>query len=41
MNPTPIAIAIHPAWLAACGSRRPIAWPTRTAPADATPRGTM
>ena len=41
MNPTPMAMAVHPALAAPCGSRRPTAWPTRTAAAEATPNGTM
>ena len=41
MNPTPMAIAVQPALAAPRGSRRPIAWPTRTAAAEATPSGIM
>jgi hypothetical protein len=41
MNARPIRIAIQPEAAAPRGSRRPSAWPTRTAPAEATPRGTM
>ena len=41
MNAAPRARAVQPAWPAAVGSPRPSAWPTRTAPAEASPRGIM
>jgi hypothetical protein len=41
MNVVPSSIAVHPARLAACGSFRPNACPTRTAAAALIPSGTM
>ena len=41
MNDTPNSSAVHPARAAPAASPRPIACPTRTAPADARPSGTM
>ena len=41
MNTTPIAITVHPAAAAPRGSLAPIALPTRTAPAEASPSGIM
>ena len=41
MNAMPRASAVQPAWPATAGSPRPRAWPTRTAPAEARPRGIM
>ncbi len=37
MKETPSAMAIQPDRAAPSGSRRPTAWPTRTAAAEATP----
>ena len=41
MKTAPKSSAVQPARAAPAASRRPIACPTRTAPADATPSGTM
>ena len=41
MNATPSRIAVQPAPPRRAGSPAPTAWPTRTAPAEASPSGTM
>ena len=41
MNVAPRKMAVLPALLAPAGSLRPMAWPTRTAAAEAIPSGTM